>query len=371
TYALPAIVGFIQVMGTYFASHRQTGYMDFDGVAALLLLAGPVALVFRNLYPIPVLGITFVTTVAYGISDYPRGPMFLALFFASMKAVMRGHRIAFIATLVGVFITFLWGPAVVGTGPSPALGQIFGVGAWLLVLGVGTEFMRSRRAEAIEMARTRREESRRQQSEERLRIARDLHDVLAHNISLINVQAGVALHLLDERPEQARTALSAIKDASNEALGELRSVLDILRLGEEGAPRRPTSGLAHVDELIGRTEAAGIEVTKNVTGALRQLPLDVDVAAFRIVQESLTNVARHAGDATVTIVITYGDDELIVQIDDDGKGAATPTSGGGNGVPGMKERAASLGGELTAGPRPGGGFRVRAVLPVEEKEGSP
>lgn len=356
-------------MGTYFASERQSGRLDFDLVAVLLLLAGPAALVFRNVYPVPVLGLVFVTTVTYGISDYPRGPMFLALFFASMKAVMRGHRIAFFATLVGIYVSFLWGPVLVGTGHPHSLGEILGLGAWLLFLGVGTEFLRSKRAEAIEMARTRREESRRQRSEERLRIARDLHDVLAHNISLINVQAGVALHLMDERPEQARTALSAIKDASNEALGELRSVLDVLRLGEEGAPRRPTSGLAHIDELIARTEAAGIEVTKNVTGTPRALPLDVDVAAFRIVQESLTNVARHAGDARVTIEIAYGDVELIVQIDDDGEGAATPTAGGGNGVPGMKERAASLGGELGAGPRAGGGFRVSAVLPVDEKEG--
>ncbi len=367
---LPAVVAFIQVLGTYFASDHQTGFRDFDLVAVLLLLAGPAALVFRNLYPVPVLGIVFVSTVAYGISDYPRGPMFVALFFASMKAVMRGHRIAFVATLVGIFVSFLWGPVVVGTGPSPSYGEILGVGAWLLFLGVVTEFMRSKRAEAIEMARTRREESRRQQSEERLRIARDLHDVLAHNISLINVQAGVALHLMDERPEQARTALSAIKDASNEALGELRSVLDVLRLGEEGAPRRPTSGLAHIDELIGPTEAAGIEVTMKVSGSPMQLPLDVDLAAFRIVQESLTNVARHAGDAAVTIEITYREDELIVQIDDDGKGVPTGTAGGGNGVPGMKERAASLGGELHAGPRAGGGFRVRAVLPVDDEEGT-
>lgn len=353
-------------MGTYLASHRQPDYLDFDGVAVLLLLAGAVALVFRNLYPIPVLGITFATTVAYGLSTYPRGPMFLALFVAYMKVVMRGHQNVAAATLVGVFITFLWGPAVVGTGPGPTLPLILGVGAWLLFVGVGAEFLRSKRAAAIEMARTRREESRRQQSEERLRIARDLHDVLAHNISLINVQAGVALHLMDERPEQARTALSAIKDASNEALGELRSVLDVLRLGEEGAPRRPTSGLEQIDELIARTEAAGIGVTKRITGTPAPLPRDVDVAAFRIVQESLTNVARHAGDARVSIEITYGDDDLIVQIDDDGKGAAASTAGGGNGLPGMRERAASLGGELNAGPRPEGGFRVRAVLPIEE-----
>ena len=148
TYVLPAVVAFIQVLGTYFASDHQTGFRDFDLVPPAQL-AGPAALVFRNLYPVPVLGIVFVSTVAYGISDYPCGPMFVALFFASMKAVMRGHRIAFVATLVGIFVSFLWGPVVVGTGPSPSYGEILGVGAWLLFLGVVTEFMRSKRAEVI------------------------------------------------------------------------------------------------------------------------------------------------------------------------------------------------------------------------------
>jgi signal transduction histidine kinase len=224
--------------------------------------------------------------------------------------------------------------------------------------------------------RTRAEEDRRRAGEERMRIARELHDVLAHNISLINVQAGVALHLMDEQPSQPRSALIAIKQASNDALRELRSVLDILRQGDAQPPRASASGLAHLNSLIAGASATGLEVRTRVEGTPRPLPAGVDLAAFRIVQEALTNVTRHAGPATATVLVAYGDDELTVQVDDDRKGVGSafgrqPTDSdqqtrwSGNGIRGMRERAAALGGELAAGPRPGGGFRVRARLPLD------
>jgi signal transduction histidine kinase len=212
-----------------------------------------------------------------------------------------------------------------------------------------------------------------------MRIARELHDVLAHNISLINVQAGVALHLMDEQPGQSRSALQAIKQASNDALGELRSVLDILRQGDEAPPRAPASGLASLDRLVAGAEATGLLVSAKVEGTPRPLSAGTDLAAFRIVQESLTNVTRHAGPASATVRIAYGDRELVVQIDDDGKGSESasgrqPTdsdrqSRSGRGLVGMRERVAALGGELTTGPRPGGGFRVLARLPIDPGEG--
>jgi signal transduction histidine kinase len=208
-------------------------------------------------------------------------------------------------------------------------------------------------------------EARRRAGEERLRIARELHDVLAHNISLINVQAGVALHLMDEQPGQSRSALVAIKQASNDALEELRSVLDVLRQGEEQPPRAPASDLAHLNSLVAGVSATGLEVRTRVEGTPRPLPAGVDLAAFRIVQEALTNLTRHAGPASATVLVGYGSEELTAQVDDDGRGPASNGAGQGNGIRGMRERAAALGGELAAGPRPGGGFRVRARLPLD------
>jgi signal transduction histidine kinase len=203
-----------------------------------------------------------------------------------------------------------------------------------------------------------------------MRIARELHDVLAHNISLINVQASTALHLIEKDPERAPIALSAIKDASKEALIELRSVLGILRQVDENTPRAPAPSVAHLDELVGRAEAAGIAVRVEVEGSPRPLPAGVALAGFRIVQEALTNVTRHARAASATVTVTYGRGEIAVRIDDDGSppGSSSrriPTSpGGGNGVAGMRERAEALGGRFEAGPRSDGGFRVRARLPA-------
>ncbi|MGH3389925.1 MAG: sensor histidine kinase, partial [Actinomadura sp.] len=242
--------------------------------------------------------------------------------------------------------------------------------AWGLVVLTGGEIFRFKRERAAQAARTRAEEERRQSSEERLRIARELHDVLAHNISMINVQAGVALHLMDERPEQARTALAAIKEASKEALTEMRSVIGVLRQqGDDDAPRTPTAGLARLTELAGRARSAGLTVHVETAGPSRQLPSSVDLAAFRIIQESLTNVTRHAGPGPVSawVRITYGEGDVAVEVDDDGRGGLLlADDSGGSGLPGMRERAMALGGEFSAGPRPGGGFRVRARLPLGE-----
>jgi signal transduction histidine kinase len=248
------------------------------------------------------------------------------------------------------------------------------IAAWLLVALAGAEGARGRRERFAQAKRARELQARRQADEERLRIAQELHDVLAHNISLINVQSGVALHLMDEKPEQARIALTAINDASADALREVRSVLGVLRGTGEHAPRAPTAGLDRLDDLISRTTAAGVGVTLEVHGERRPLPASIDLAAFRIVQETLTNIVRHAGASAATVELTYRPDELTVQVDDNGHGpgasgghreaSAGAREGGGNGIPGMRERAAALGGTLDAGSRPSGGFRVRARIPL-------
>jgi signal transduction histidine kinase len=374
-YLLPAIVAVVQVVGTYFAGTRQPEARSYDVFAALLLLVGPAVLTVRHRYPVAVLSVVFATNIIYGLLDYPEGPVWLALIIAFVTVVMSGRRVIAGTFLVAGYSSFLWLGYIAGTEERPELQHALGLAAWLLVLFAVAEIARSRRERAIEAERTRAEESARRASEERLRIARELHDVLAHNISLMNVQAGVALHLIDERPEQAREALAAIKQASNEALGELRSVLDILRYGNENVPRSPTSGLADLENMISRAEAAGVRVTKSVTGAPVPLPPKVDLAAFRIVQEALTNVTRHAGRAHARINVTYGDRDLIVGVEDDGgeggSSAAVPASGGGRGIRGMRERAAALGGEVDAGPRPEGGFAVRARLPLRDHAVTP
>jgi signal transduction histidine kinase len=366
--ALAAGIAVIQIAGTAFAGAHQPDRGTFDLGAALLLLAGPASLVMRRRYPVAVYGIAFSTTLAYVALGYPRGPIFFALIVAFLTVVVAGHRVVGWSGLAVGYVAFLF-----ADGEAPGWIPAVGLAAWLLVLAGAGEGIRIRRDRAADAARTREEEVRRRASEERLRIARELHDVLAHNISLINVQAGVALHLIEEQPQQARTALTAIKAASKDALGELRSVLDVLRVTgpggrsisevDEGAPRAPTAGLEDLDRLVSGAAAAGIDVRLVTEGTPRALPPSVDLAAFRIVQEALTNVTRHAGPAKATISLTYGDGGLTVSVEDDGRGVSGNGSGSGNGIRGMKERASALGGELEAGARPGGGFRVRASLP--------
>ena len=364
-FILPAVIGFIQIAGTYLASRHATDHMEFDLFAVGLLGTGAAALTIRHRYPVAVLAFTLAVTATYILVDYPRGPVFFALIVAFFSAVMAGRRGEAIVLLIVGYIAIEWGRYFLGFDPAPPLEEALAVGAWLLVLLSIAEFARSRRERFVEAGRARAEEARRRATEERLRIARELHDVLAHNISLISVQAGVALHLIDERPEQARSALGAIKEASNEALSELRSVLDVLRHGDEDPPRSPTSGLDRLDDLIARTEGAGLRVTKEIAGQVRPLAPGLNRAAYRIVQEALTNVTRHADGASARVTITYAEDALVLQIEDDGRGAsAAEMSKGGRGIAGMKERVAALHGELEAGPRPGRGFRVRATLPL-------
>ena len=231
---------------------------------------------------------------------------------------------------------------------------------------------------AEEAERTKDEAARRRAVEERLRIARELHDSLTHSISVIQVQAGVAVHLARKRGEEVPPALLAIQEAGADASRELRATLQVLRSAEDG----DSSGLCQLDSLVARARTAGLPVTVTVTGAERPLPPDVDQAAYRIVQEALTNVSRHAGSAgagdgvSASVRLWYTPDTLTVQVDDDGKGTVFSTdtstgtstgtwpSGLGLGLVGMRERVSALGGRLQAGPQDDGGFRVRAELPA-------
>jgi signal transduction histidine kinase len=355
------------VVGTYFASQDQHGRRPFDAGAVALVVVAAGALAWRRRYPVPVLGVVFGAALVYFVLGYAAGPIWLALIIAYFTAVVAGHRLAAAAVAVLGFSIFPWLDYLLRDRPGPSLVGIAGLAAWLLVLLGAAEAIRIRRERMAEAVRMREEEARRRAGEERLRIARELHDALGHHLSLINMQSGVALHLNKELPEQVRNSLEAIKQASKEALAELRSVLDILRQEGEPAARSPTSTLARLDELVAQAAAAGLVVQVETDGEVRRLPFAVDVAAFRIVQEALTNVSRHAGPATATVRVSYGEGDLTVQVDDDGRKPPPPgrAPGSGKGIVGMRERAAALGGDLQAGPQPGGGFRVQARLPLD------
>jgi signal transduction histidine kinase len=377
--AVGLVVAAVQVGGTAVISAHQHGHQGcwwgscsvprhLDVFAFLLLATGPAALLARRRHPAPVLAVAFTATLLYVVIGYASGPIWISLIVAFGTAVLAGYRALGWLSLFAGWVLFLWLPAAFGRGGAPTLLQALALGAWLLVLLAAAEGLRIRRERSAEARRQREQEALRRAGEERLRIARELHDVLAHNISLINVQSGVALHLLEQKPEQARTALSAINAASAEALREMRAVLGVLRQVDERPPRAPTAGLDRLPALVSRSAAAGLEVDVEVEGEEYPLPASVDLAAFRIVQESLTNVTRHAHASAATVHVAYAERELTVQIDDDGRGGSPGAgeNGGGNGIQGMRERAAALGGELQAGPRPGGGFRVRARLPLPE-----
>jgi signal transduction histidine kinase len=379
---LSVVVLAVQLSGTHALARHHSGahpgawwgstaVRPLDFLAYLLLCVGPVALLAKRAYPRAVLAVVFAATAAYALIGYPAGPVFLSLIVAFWFVVSRGDRTVGLVCIASGWVVFLWLPWALGTGGRPTAAQAAGLAAWLLVLLFAGEAVRARQERVAAVRRGREQEGLRRAEEERLRLARELHDVLAHNISLINVQSGVALHLLDERPEQARTALAVINDASADALREIRSVLGVLRGVDERAPRRPAASLERLPDLISQSAAAGLDVDVRIDGEPRPLPSDVDLAAYRIVQESLTNVSRHARTSQARLHVRYEDQELALEVDDDGdantgEGGRTvpPTAGSGNGIVGMRERAAALGGELRAGPRAGGGFSVRAQLPL-------
>jgi signal transduction histidine kinase len=367
---LAAVLAAVMVGATAIAAQHQPERRPFGFLAVTLIVLSAAALAWRSTRPVGALVGTIVPIWIYWAANFPGGPVFLAQLVALVTVIWTGRRAIAWTALAAGFVGFgFLAPAIAGE-QRPTLAGALALAAWLLLLGTVSEVVRARRERAAEAARTRAEEERRRASERRIAIARELHDVLAHHISLINVQAGVALHLLDERPEQARTALAAIKEASRESLGELRSVLELLRHGDEAAPRAPAPGLEALDGLAERTSAAGVPVTVDVDGEPRPVPAAVGLAAYRIVQEALTNVTRNARGAAATVRISYAPTELAVQISDDGRGVgAAPGIGTGSGLVGMAERAAALGGEVDAGPRPGGGFTVRARLPLPEARG--
>ncbi|MFB9878719.1 sensor histidine kinase [Planobispora siamensis] len=366
---LPVIVAVAQVAANYGAQDNQPGRLAADPVGNALLLAGGLALAWRRSRPVLTLAVTMATMVVFIVRGHAYGPIFFSPGIALYNALALGHRRAAWAFAVSGYAFFLVYTTWLAPVPSPGLWHSLTIAAVMGVLMAVGEFARTRKERKAERERITEEESRRQASEERLTMAQELHDVLAHNISLIHVQASTALHLIDDNPEQARTALTTIKQASKDVLTEMRSLIGVLR---DGAPRSPTGGLDQLAQLTEPAGRNGLDVTRRVAGRVRPVPSGVDLAGYRIVQEALTNAARHAPGSTVEVLLEYGSRELLIRVTDSGGG--TPAEnlgggnlGGGNGIPGMRERAAALGGTLTA-ERHGPGFRVEARLPIAEEE---
>jgi signal transduction histidine kinase len=240
--------------------------------------------------------------------------------------------------------------------------------AWLV--GFAFHERNRRTAELTERAeraeRARETEARAAVAEERARLAREMHDVVAHSLSVMVVQAEAAEAMLASDPERARRPLAAVQQSGRGALAELRRMLGVLReMADEGPALAPQPGLSGLDDLVRQVREAGLPVTVRVEGEPRPLSPGIDLSAYRIVQEGLTNALKHAGPATAEVLVRYGDREIEVAVRDDGLGGEPASNGGGHGLIGMRERVALYGGELAAGPRPGGGFVLTARLPLE------
>jgi signal transduction histidine kinase len=347
-----------------------------DALALVLMVLGALALVFRRRAPRTVLALTGTVSFVEVVVGDPRAPVAMSAVIALFTVASTTDR-ATTWRLGLLTMTVLTGAAMLA-GPMPWYAQEnLAIFAWTGIGATAGDAVRSRRAavqairERAERAeRTREEEARRRVAEERLRIARDLHDVVAHHIALVNVQAGVAAHVMDKRPDQAKEALAHVREASRSALNELRATVGLLRQsGDPEAPTEPAPGLARLDELVGTFRSAGmhVEVARADNGTA--LPAAVDLAAYRVIQEALTNVQKHAGtEAKAEVsVVRVGPDIEITVLDNGAAEDDTPETGGGHGLLGMRERVTALRGTLTTGPRYGGGFRVHAILPVRAR----
>jgi signal transduction histidine kinase len=363
---IAALTTGVSLAGSYAARSWHPHTPPVNAAGWLLVLAGGAVLAVRRRYPAAVLGVTMVTALPAGSFGHVSlvWPPVIVAFFAAVRA---RRRAAVIASLFTGYLTAVWPPWLIGSPGHARAAFAFVLLCGLLVLLCVAELTRAAGQRRLAAQRLREQELLRLAGEERMRIARDLHDVVAHNISVINVQANTALHLAGSQPEQAVRALATISDVSRQALAELRSVLGVLRADGDAAPRAPAPGLGELDTLASNVAAAGLKVEFTTEGSPVPLPASVDLAAYRIIQEALTNSARHSGAARAAVRVRYRGGAVEIEVDDEG--TAGPKSarpaGTGSGIVGMADRARALGGRLTAGPRPGGGFRVSALLPVQ------
>ncbi|MFE9130664.1 sensor histidine kinase [Streptomyces sp. NPDC007148] len=349
------------LLGTgWSGEHPGTG-PDLIGYA--LLAASGLALAALRRAPLVVLAVTGLCAVGYQAAGFD--VLAVSYLVAVYGAVRAGHRAITVAASVTMLVALNLTALVFRDGPvGEALARPRGVLelAWLIAAFAAGEAVRQAERRADEAERTREETARRRADEERLHIARELHDSLTHQISIIKVQSEVAVHLARRRGEQVPHTLLAIQEAGREATRELRATLQALRDDDTAPPR----GLDHIPELVERAGSTGLKTTLTIKGQRPDVSTAVGRTAYRIVQESLTNIARHAAAATASVRIDYRPDALAIRIDDDGKATPDTAPTLGLGLLGMRERVTALGGRLRAEPRGERGFTVQAELPVEQ-----
>ncbi|MGW7071042.1 sensor histidine kinase [Streptomyces sp. NPDC054855] len=336
---------------------------DLDSLGYALVVTGGLALIARRRTPLLVLVVTGLCVAGYNAAGFEVPAV--AYLFAVYAAVRAGHRLVTVLTSVALLILLplavLASPADGATAEALAQARSVLEIAWLVAAGAAGEALRQAERRADEAERTREETARLRATEERLHIARELHDSLTHQISIVKVQSEVAVHLARKRGEQVPEALLAIQVAGREATRELRATLETLR---DDTVQPLSHGLDHLPELVRRAHGIGLKTTLTIEGRRHDVPDAVDRTAYRIVQESLTNTARHGAAASASVRIDYLPDSLSIQIDDDGKAEPGYAPVPGVGLLGMRERVTALGGRLRAEARTEGGFTVRAELPV-------
>ncbi len=343
-----------------------------DVIGVGLALASSVPLAWRRTHPIEVMALVGVSAVALEVLRYSNGGaacVLVALYTVAARADRRSslQALGVTAAAIVVVLAVNWSELTV---IDVLANYVVFLTAWILGDNVRTrrKYVAELEDKAKRLEAEREAQARRAAADERARIARELHDVVAHSVSVMTVQAGAARRLLDlsSAEPEVREAMASIESTGRDALTELRRVVGMLRQEGEAAGTGPQPGVADLPALVARAQEAGLTVELRIEGEPRPLPSGVDLSAYRIAQEALTNAFKHAGPARAVVRVCYGDDALEVQVHDDGRGAAadTPPPGGGNGLVGMRERVALFGGDLLAGPRTGGGYEVKARLPV-------
>ncbi|WP_031184840.1 sensor histidine kinase [Streptomyces sp. NRRL F-5635] len=347
------------LLGTGLSGPHPAGGHQLVGSA--LLAAGGLALAARRRAPLAVLAVTGLCAVGYLGAGFEA--LSVPYLIAVYGAVRAGRRTAALAASAGLLAVLHLTALLLREGSARevvAQARSTLELAWLIAAFAAGEAVRQAERRADEAERTREETARRRADEERLRIARELHDSLTHQISVIKVQSEVAVHVARRRGEQVPEALLAIQEAGREASRELRATLEALR--DDGTT--PPHGLEHIPDLMQRFQGLGLAATLTVEGRPHAVPAAVGRTAYRIVQESLTNVARHAAATTASVRIDYRPDALAIRVDDDGKATLHPVPTSGLGLLGMRERVTALGGRLHTEPRSTGGFTVQAELPM-------